>query len=448
MNWLERHKAIMDYEKKTIKLQNPKGGRVHFHGEGSRPDLQIVSTMTISKLLKKGCQGFLCSLESMVQHELSVDDIPVARDYHDVFSDELPGLPPTHELDFSIELVPRAAPISKTPYRMAPKKDGSMRLCIDYRELNKITIKNRYLLPCIDDLFDQLQRASVCPKIDLRSGYHQLHIKADDISKTAFRTRYGHYEFVVMSFGLTNTPVVFMDLMNKVFKPYLDDSLWVFKPYLDRFFVVFIDDILVYSRDHQEHEENLRTILETLRENELYAKLKKCEFWLKEVAFLEHVISGEGVKIDPKKIEAVTKWSRPSKVTEVRSFLGLARYYRRFMKGLSKIAIPLSKLTRKSTKFDWAKKYENAFQELKDRLTSTPILALPSGEEGFCIDSDASKQGLGCVLMQHDKVIAYASRQLKPYELNYPTHNLELASIAFAWIYMVFHVESIRITRV
>ncbi|KAL9253722.1 Transposon Tf2-9 polyprotein-like protein [Drosera capensis] len=296
------------------------------------------------------------------------------------------------------------------------KKDGSMRLCIDYRELNKITIKNRYPLPRIDDLFDQLQGASVYSKIDLRSGYHQLRIKAEDISKTTFRTRYGHYEFVVMSFGLTNAPAVFMDLMNIVFKPYLD-----------HFVVVFFDDILVYSRDHREHEEHLRTTLKTL-ENELYAKFKKCEFWLTEVAFLGHVISGEGVKVDPKKIEAVTEWSRLSNVTEVRSFLGLAGYYRRFVEGFSKIAIPLSKLTRKSTKFDWMEKYEKAFQELKDRLTSAPILVLPSGVEGFCIYSDASKQGLGYVLMQHDKVIAYASRQLKPYEINYPTHDLELAA--------------------
>ncbi|KAL9249412.1 Transposon Ty3-G Gag-Pol polyprotein-like protein [Drosera capensis] len=257
--------------------------------------------MIVSKLLKKGCQGFLCSLESTVQHELSVDDIPVVRDYPDIFPDELPGLPPTRELNFSIEVVPGAAPISKAPYRMAPaelkelksqleellekgyirpsvspwgapllfvkKKDGSMRLCIDYRELKKITIKNRYPLPWIDDLFDQLQGGSMYYNIDLRLGYHQLCIKADDISKTAFRTRYGHHEFVVMAFGFTNAPVVFMDLMNRVFKPYLDC-----------FVVMFIDDMLVYSRDHWEHEEHLRTTLKALRENELYAKFKKFEF--------------------------------------------------------------------------------------------------------------------------------------------------------------------------
>ncbi|KAL9253624.1 Retrovirus-related Pol polyprotein from transposon 17.6-like protein [Drosera capensis] len=393
MNWLERYKAVMDCEKKIIKLQSPKGRRLFFREKGSRPDLQIVSAMTISKLLKKGCQGFLCSLELTVQHELSVNDIHVVQDHPDIFSNELPGLPPTLEMDFSIELVPGAASISKAPYRMAPTElkelktqleellekgyigpsispweHISMRLCIDYPELNNITIKNRYPLPRIDYLFDQLEGASVYSKIDLRLGYHQLCIKADDISKTAFRTRYGHHEFVVMPFGLMNAPAVFMDMMNRVFKPYLD-----------RFIIVFIDDILVYSRNHQEYEEHLRTILEALRENELYAKLKKCEFWMKEVAFLGHVISGEEVKVDPKKIEAVTEWCRPSNVTEVRSFLGLAGYYRRFVEGFSKIAIPLSKLTRKPTKFDWTEKYENAFQELKDRLTSASILALPSG---------------------------------------------------------------------
>ncbi|KAL9268695.1 Transposon Ty3-G Gag-Pol polyprotein-like protein [Drosera capensis] len=330
-----------------IKLQSPKGGRLLFHGEGSRPDLHIISAIRASTLLKKGCQGFLCSFESPMSQKLNVDDIPVVRDYPDVFPDELSGLPPTRELDFNIELVPGATAISKAPYRMtlaelkelktrlekllekgyirpsvspwgAPvlfvkKKDGSMRLCIDYRELNRITIKNRYPLPRIDDLFDQLQGASVYFKIDFRSGYHQLRVKVDDISKTAFRTRYGHYEFVVMPFGLTNAPAVFMDLMNKVFKPYLDC-----------FVVVFIDDILVYSRDHQEHEEHLRITLKTLRENKVYAKFKKCEFWLKEVAFLGHVISGQGVQVDPKKIEGVTEWSKPTNVTEVRSFLWLA----------------------------------------------------------------------------------------------------------------------------
>ncbi|KAJ4718964.1 Retrotransposon protein, putative, Ty3-gypsy subclass [Melia azedarach] len=224
-----------------------------------------------------------------------------------------------------------------------------------------------------------------------------------------------------MPFGLTNAPAAFMDLMNRVFHPYLD-----------RFVIVFIDDILVYSPSREEHAEHLRVVLQTLKNKQLYAKFSKCQFWLDRVAFLGHVISANGIYVDPQKIEAVVNWERPTSVTEVRSFLGLAGYYRRFVEGFSKIAGPLTKLTRKNVKFEWTDDCEQSFQELKKRLTSAPVLTLPSGTEGFVVYSDASRQGLGCVLMQHGKVIAYASRQLKKHELNYPTHDLELAAIVFA----------------
>ncbi|GJT22284.1 putative nucleotidyltransferase, ribonuclease H [Tanacetum coccineum] len=296
-----------------------------------------------------------------------------------------------------------------------------MRLCIDYRELNRITIRNRYPLPRIDDLFDQLQGAKYFSKIDLRSGYHQLRVREQDISKTAFRTRYGHYEFLVMPFGLTNAPAVFMDLMNRIFHEYLD-----------KFVIVFIDDILVYSKSEEEHERHLRIVLEILRQKKLYAKFSKCEFWLQQVAFLGHIVSADGIIMDPSKVEAITKWPRPTTVTEVRSFLGLAGYYRRFVEGFSRLALPLTQLMRKGEKFVWTDERQESFEELKRRLVSAPILTLPSGSGGFQIYSDASKKGLGCVLMQHGKVIAYASRQLKPYEVNYPTHDLELAAVVFA----------------
>ena len=224
-----------------------------------------------------------------------------------------------------------------------------------------------------------------------------------------------------MPFGLTNAPAAFMDLMNRVFKPYLD-----------RFVVVFIDDILIYSRSDAEHEEHLRIVLQLLREKELYAKLKKCEFWLREVTFLGHVISADGVAVDPKKIDAIRDWPRPTTVTEVRSFLGLAGYYRRFVEGFAKLSTPLTRLTRKGIKFVWSEACQRSFDELRQRLTSAPILALPVMGEGFVIYSDASHSGLGCVLMQHGRVIAYASRQLKDYEKNYPTHDLELAAVVFA----------------
>ncbi|GJX78277.1 putative reverse transcriptase domain-containing protein [Tanacetum coccineum] len=269
------------------------------------------------------------------------------------------------------------------------KKDGSFRMCIDYRELNKLTVKNRYPLPRIDDLFDQLQGSSVYSKIDLRSGYHQLRVREEDIPKTAFRTRYGHYEFQVMPFGLTNAPAVFMDLMNRVCKPYLD-----------KFVIVFIDDILIYSKNKQEHEEHLKLILELLKKEELYAKFSKSKVWIPKVQFLGHVIDNKGIHVDPAKIESIKDWASPKLSTEIRQFLGLAGYYRRFIKG--------------------------------QKLCSAPILALPEGSKDFIAYCDASKKGLGAVLMQREKVIAYASRQLKIHEKNYTTHDLELGAVVFA----------------
>ncbi|KAL8098259.1 hypothetical protein AgCh_031136 [Apium graveolens] len=353
----------------------------------------------------------------------NIQDIPVVNEFEDVFLDNLPGLPPDREIEFAIELAPGTAPVSKAPYRLAPvemkelasqlqelldtgmirpsvsprgapvlfvkKKDGSMRLCIDYRELNELTIKNRYPLPRIDDLFDQLKGPVHFSKIDLRTGYHQLKIKSEDIPKTAFCTRYGHYDFLVMLFGLTNAPIAFMDLMNRAFKKYLDICV-----------IVFIDDILIYSKKEQEHVEHLRIVLQILRNEKLYAKFSKCEFWLRQVQFLGHVVSSKGVLVDPSKIEA--------------------------------IAGPLTRLTRKTEKFVWTEKCEESFQELKRRLVSALVLALPNGKGEFVIYSDASLKGLGCVLMHHGKVIAYASRQLKEYESRYPTHDLELAAIVFA----------------
>ncbi|KAL0545085.1 hypothetical protein IC582_020226 [Cucumis melo] len=411
--------------------------------------------MKASKLLGQGTLGVLASVVDTRESEVFLSSKPMVRKYPDVFPDELSGLPPPREIDFAIELEPGIASISRAPYRMAPaemkelkvqlqelmdkgfirpsvspwgvpvlfvkKKDGSMRLCIDYKELNKVTVKNRYPLPRIDDLFDQLQGATVFSKIDLRSCYHQLKIRDGDIPKTAFRSRYGHYEFIVMSFGLTNAPAVFMDLMNRVFKDFLDS-----------FVIVFIDDILIYSKTEAEHEEYLHQVLETLRANKLYAKFSKCEFWLKKVTFLDHVVSSEGVSVDPAKIEAVTNWPRPSTVSEIRSFLGLAGYYRRFVEDFSRIAGPLTQLTRKGTPFVWSLACESSFQKLKQKLMTAPVLTVPDGSGSFLIYSDASKKGLGCVLMQQGKVVAYASGQLKSHEQNYPTHDLELAAAVFA----------------
>ena len=307
------------------------------------------------------------------------------------------------------------------PVLFVKKKDGTLQMCIDYRQINKVTVKNKYPLPRIEDLFDQLRGASVFSKIDLRSGYYQLRVKEVDVPKTAFRTRYGHYEFLVMPFGLTNAPAAFMDLMNRVFRPYMD-----------QFVVVFIDDILVYSKDAQEHEHHLRIVLQTLRENQLFAKLSKCDFWLKEVSFLGHIVSAEGIRVDPVKIEAIVNWKPPRNVTEVRSFLGLAGYYRRFVQGFSVIASSLIRLLRKGVKFEWDEKCQSSFERLKEILVEAPVLIQPTSGRDYTVYSDASRIGLGCVLMQDGKVVAYASRQLKRHEQNYPTHDLELAAVVFA----------------
>jgi ribonuclease HI len=324
------------------------------------------------------------------------------------------------------------------PVLFVKKKDGSLRMCIDYRELNKLTIKNRYPLPRIDDLFDQLQGASYFSKIELRSGYHQLRVHEEDVPKTAFRTRYGDYEFLVMLFGLTNAPAIFMDLMNRVCRPYLV-----------KFVIVFIDDILIYSRGKEEHERHLKAILELLKDQKLYAKLSKCEFWIREVHFLGHVVGEKGIHVDPAKIEAIKKWETPKTPTEIRQFLGLAGYYRRFIEGFSKIAQPLTALTQKDRKFIWEQHQEDAFRLLKKKLCNAPILALPEGTDDFVVYCDASRQGLGCVLMQRSKVIAYASRQIKVHEKNYTTHDLELGAVVFAlkiWRHYLYGTKCIVYT--
>ncbi|GJR79736.1 putative reverse transcriptase domain-containing protein [Tanacetum coccineum] len=356
MDWLSYHRAVIVCYEKIVRIPLPNGEILEIHGERPEKDPN--------------------SLSCIKADEKRLDDIRTVRDFPEVFPDDLTGLPPVREIEFRIDLIPGALPVVKSPYRLAPsemqelsnqlkdlqekgfirpshspwgapvlfvkKKDGALRMCIDYRELNKLTIKNRYPLPRIDDLFDQLQGACCFSKIDLRSGYHQLRVREEDIPKTAFRTRYGHFEFTVMPFGLTNAPAVFMDLMNRVCKPYLD-----------KFVIVFIDDILIYSKSEEEHEAHLKTILDLLKEEKLYAKFSKCEFWLKEVQFLGHVVNRDGIHVDPSKVESVKNWKTPESPTEIRSFLGLAGYYRRFIENFSKIAKPLTLLTQKNKAYVW-----------------------------------------------------------------------------------------------
>ncbi|GKA93158.1 putative reverse transcriptase domain-containing protein [Tanacetum coccineum] len=321
--------------------------------------------------------------------EKRLKDIPVVSEFPEVFPEDLPGLPPVRQIEVLSDQVLHPGEL-----------------------LSYLSKRKTDLSEC----------SSVYSKIDLRLGYHQLRVRDEDIPKTAFRTRYGHYEFQVMPFGLTNAPAVFMDLMNRVCKPYLD-----------KFVIVFIDDILIYSRNKEEHANHLRIILELLKKEKLYAKFSKCDFWIRIVQFLGHLIDSQGLHVDPAKIEAVKNWTSPTTPTEIRQFLGLAGYYQRFIKDFLKIAKSLTELTQKNKKYIWGKDQESAFQLLKQKLCEAPILALPEGNDDFVVYCDASHQGLGAVLMQREKVIAYASRQLKPNKENYTTHDLELGAVVFAF---------------
>nr|XP_027064418.1 uncharacterized protein LOC113690624 [Coffea arabica] len=361
MDFLAHHHAKLDCRAKVLELWIPGEATLKLDVKGRLASSAMISGIRARKMLYKGAQGFLAFLINAPSDQVKLEDVPVVREFPDVFPEELKTLPPEREVEFKIDLVPGTAPISKTPYRMAPaelkelkiqlldllekgfvresdspwgapvlfvkKKDGSLRLCIDYRGLNEVTIKNKYPLPLIDSLFDQLQESRV------------------------------------------------------------------FKKYLDQFVVVFIYDILIYSKTREEHVKHLEIVLQILREHKLYAKFSKCEFWLEEISFLGHKVSKEAIAVDPAKVEAVMMWKQPETPIEVRSFLGLAGYYRRFIKDFSKIAGPMTDLTKKGNKIIWAPKCKSSFQELKKRLTSVPVLVLPDGGEGYTVYSDASREG-------------------------------------------------------
>jgi hypothetical protein len=282
-----------------------------------------------------------------------------------------------------------------------------------------VIVKNKYPLQRIDDLFDQLKDAKIFSKIDLISGYHQVRIKEEDISKTTFRTRYGHYEFTVVPFGLSNAPVVFMCLMDGVFREYLG-----------KFVIVFMDEIIIYSKSEEEHEHDLRMVLQVLRERQLYAKLSKCSFYHKQIHYVGHIISKDGIVEDLKKIEAIREWSASKNVTVVRSFMGLAGYYRRFIEGFSKIVQPITSLQTKGVKCQWTLDCKKSFQHLKKLLTSAPILRIADPEKDFIVCTDACNEGLGGVLGQNGFVKCCESRKLKDHERTYATYDLDLAAVS------------------
>ncbi|GJS60447.1 putative reverse transcriptase domain-containing protein [Tanacetum coccineum] len=363
MDWLAKNHAVIVCDEKIVCI--PYGNEILIiQGDKSDKDnnstLSIISCEKAQKYMEKGCQLFMAQVTMKENKDKSkekrVKDVPTVQNFQEVFPEDLPRLPPIRQVEFQIDLVPGAALVAQAPYRLAPSEMKELKTTL-FRCVST-TVNLTSLLLRIDTHF----RESKTCLIDLRSGYHQLRVRDEDVPKTAFRTRYGHYEFQVMPFGLTNAPAVFMDLMN----------------------------------------------------------------WLSKVQFLGHAIDSEGIHVDPAKIESIKDWESPKTPTKIRQFLGLAGYYRRFIEGFSKIAKPMTKLTQKSVKFNWGEKEETAFQTLKQKLCSAPILALPEGSENFVVYCDASHKGLGAVLMQKEKVIAYASRQLKIHEKNYTTHDLEL----------------------
>ncbi|XP_048502852.1 uncharacterized protein LOC104896849 [Beta vulgaris subsp. vulgaris] len=377
------------------------------------------------------------------------------HEFEDVFPDDLPqGLPPVRGIEYQIDLIPGAPIPNKPPYRcnpeetkemqrqidelmargyvqesmspcavptlLVPKKDGTWRMCIDSRAINNITIKYRFPIPRLDDLLDELSGSKLFSKIDLRSGYHQICIREGDEWKTAFKTKHGLYEWLVMPFGLTNAPSTFMRLMNEVFRPFIG-----------KFVVVYLDNILVYSRDEDQHMNHIRQVFEALQRHKIYAKLEKCDFMQREIGFLGYNLTHEGIKVDPKKVEAIASWPVPTTVTQVRSFHGLASFYRRFIKNCSTIMSPITECT-KQGKFRWTQQAQGVFELMKEKMCNTPILALPDFTKPFEVECDASGTGIGAVLTRGGKPISYFSEKLNGGKLNYSMYDKEFYAMVRA----------------
>jgi hypothetical protein len=385
-NWIKRTISFV-YAGRPVTLE---AGRPSKRALKSQFGDRVLNSVEVKRLIRKKRPIFQAILN--LNGEVSVNSAPeserckeLQREFSDVFPQDLPGqLPPDRGEPFKIETEPGATPVNRSIYRLspseleelrrtlddllqkgfirpsnspwgapvlfAPKKDGGLRFCIDYRGLNKQTVKNAYPLPRADDLIDQLQGAQFFSKIDLRSGYWQIPIDADSVHKTAFRTRYGHFEWLVLPFGLTNAPAAFMGLMHTIFRDMLDKGV-----------VIFLDDILIYSKSAEEHENLLREVFTRLRAQKLYAKESKCELWRTEVTFLGHVVNAQGVSMEASKVEAVNAWPRPTDPGDIRSFLGLAGFYRRFIRRFSHLAAPLTDLLVKGAKFDWTEVHNHAF---------------------------------------------------------------------------------------
>jgi len=463
--WLRRHKAVMDFGKGTVTLEKGTKSCTIKVPDAKRASAKVVtrpiSAKKLVNALAKGDRIFVCTVterpEATAPENVHPGTTTIMKEFQDVARSDLPDTLPDQVCPIEVIPVPEGEkPVYAGCYRYSPKekqeilsqvnellrtnrvqsstspygspvlfvqkKDGSLRMCVDYRRLNKITIRNKYPLPRIDDLLDTLGSAKVFSTLDLKSGYHQIRLQDSDIPKTAFNTPFGHYEYRVMPFGLTNAPSAFQSVMN--------DAL---RPYLGRFCLVYLDDIIIFSKTEEEHMDHLRKVLSTLREKQLYVNPDKCTFFAKEVAYLGHIVSADGLKADPRKTQALQEWPVPKDKHDIRAFLGLTNYFRRFIQDYSNIARPLTSLTKDSVLWSWNAPQQQAFEKLKQTLVSPPVLAMPDFSKPFTVECDASQVALGGILTQEGRPVAYESRVLTAAEQNYDTRDRECLAVVHCY---------------
>ena len=476
VSWLEEHDPAIGWRSRSISLAQPKGPPrlikpLECLAEPRAAPLQLMSMKSLRKAHRRGEIEEIFAVHIRPTGEVSVAparEDPAAeallKEFADVMPDALPkGLPPLRGVQHTIELKPGSRPppsrplrhqsakdlevfeqytrelieagqlrVSQSPYGamalIVRKKDGTPRVVVDYRALNEMTVKNKYPLPLMDELFDRVHGAKFFTKIDLRTGFHQIRVADADIEKTAFRTRYGSFEYLVLPMGLCNAPGTFMQLMNDTFRDLLDKTV-----------LVFLDDILIFSRTKEEHEKHVREVFERLRAQKLYAKRSKCEFFRDEVEFLGHRIGANGLSVSQDKISAVRDWPAPKNVSEVRSFLGLAGFYRRFVKDFSKVALPITELTKEKTPWEWGPKQREAFAALKHALCTAPVLLIPDPSLPYTLNCDACMYAVGATLQQDHgnglQPVAFRSKKLSPAEINYDTREKEFLALFDACSY-------------
>lgn len=452
--FLHKHKVLLKFPEKTmiVREKTPEEGKNQQTAKTVQPKVSAKAVQSMAE--DNGNQVWIMQILAQPPKPPKPKpllNLPILEEFSDVFA-EPTSLPPQRQIEHGIDLYDNAKPPPLIRYRYSPlqleeietqvktllergfiepsisafgapvllikKREGDFRFCVDYRRLNAISKPQAFLFPMPEELLDRLGKATVYSKIDLRNGYFQIRIKEADAHKTGFLTHVGHYQFRVMPFGLASAPATFQSLMQQVFKEYLYD-----------FVVIFLDDILVYSSTKKDHDKHLRLVLEALKKNKLYAKREKCDFYMEELVYLGYKITSKGIATDPDKVAAICDWMTPRNLKETRSFLGMAQFYRKFIPNFSKIALPLTDLTKKERTFQWTDKEEESFQKLKDALTTAPVLRVPDPSKPYMIKTDASDRAYGSVLMQENRPIAYLSAKFSPSEEKEAAYTKELMAV-------------------